>query len=174
LSAGVNHDGTISLGDLDVWTFEANEGNNIVVRMQELTGGSFSPSLRLYGPIGQVLSTHTHATLAQVSFTAPDSGIYVIVASSGSLGYTGTYQITATGLPAQDVALRHVRQPGNTATINWPSSMLRDGWILQDNETLNPATWENVTGYHDNSLNVRILVVPEEGNRFFRLLPPQP
>src|SRR5439155_950791 len=52
MTNGVMHTGTIDVGDLDVWTFGANSGDAIVVRLGENvdTSGSFTPWVRLYGP----------------------------------------------------------------------------------------------------------------------------
>src|SRR2546423_390453 len=41
---------TIGTGDIDAWTFTANAGESIVVRMGETSAGSaLTPELRLYG-----------------------------------------------------------------------------------------------------------------------------
>jgi hypothetical protein len=100
LTKDASNVGSITIGDLDVWTFEANQGEKITLSMRELTGG-FSPYLLVYGPTGQLLTYQNHSSLAQVSFTAPDSGLFVVVATSGTLGGTGTYQLTNGGLPQQ-------------------------------------------------------------------------
>jgi hypothetical protein len=134
-----------------------------------VTGG-FSPYLLVYGPTGQLVASQTHSSLAQVSFTAPDSGLFVVVATSGTVSGTGTYQLTNSGLPVQGIPLRVARLAQGFLTINWPSALA--GYVLQENETLDPAGWRDVTALvTDNGLNGRVSV-PTGGNRFFRLRPP--
>jgi hypothetical protein len=170
---GLTKDGTdsgsITIGDLDVWTFEANQGDVITLSMKELTGG-FSPYLLVYGPTGELLAYQNHASQAQVSFTAPDSGLFVVVATSGTLGGTGTYQLTNGGLPVQGIPLRVARLAQGFLTVNWPSALA--GYVLQESPTLDPANWQDITvPVGDNGLNARISA-PTEGNLFFRLRPP--
>ena len=171
-------EGAITIADLDMWTFEADRGNAITLRLQELTGGgSFSPRLRLYDPTGQLLATHSHATIAQIAFTAADSGVFVVVADNGTLGGTGTYELTAAGLPEQGRQLRFALQRDNqqneALTVTWPSALA--GYVLQWTATLeDPDTWEDIAAVTDNGLNVRITIPVEPGNRFFRIRPKHP
>ena len=169
LTRGGTNAAAITIGDLDPWTFEANQGDKITLSMRELTGG-FYPYLQVYGPTGQLVASQNHSSLAQVSFTAPDSGLFVVVATSGTLGYTGTYQLANSGLPVQGIPLRVALLAQGFLTINWPSALA--GYVLQENETLDPAGWRNVTALvGDYGLNARVSV-PMVGNRFFRLRPP--
>src|SRR5262249_22012526 len=39
LADGVDQDGTIALGDLDLWSFSASTGDHITLQLTELTGG---------------------------------------------------------------------------------------------------------------------------------------
>ena len=59
LTNGWTHGGTSDVGDLDVWTVEANVGESIVVRMGELTNVVFAPQLRIYRPDGTLEDTTT-------------------------------------------------------------------------------------------------------------------
>ena len=99
--------GTISDGDLDAWTFDATNGDNVVVRVGILTSqGFFDPWLRLYGPDGTLLGSEDSGVgvAAEIALTATNSGTFtVIVADGGYTGFggTGTYQ------------LNYVKVPGN-------------------------------------------------------------
>src|ERR1700690_4351986 len=53
LTNGANATGTITLGDQDMWSFTANKGDSINVRL----GSTFAGSLELYGPTGALLGT---------------------------------------------------------------------------------------------------------------------
>ena len=54
---GTTYLGTIETGDIDAWTFTANAGESIVVRMGEVTSSTLTPQLRLYGPDGVLLDS---------------------------------------------------------------------------------------------------------------------
>ena len=57
LANGANATGTITLGDLDMWTFTANTGDNISLRLGTT---NFDAWLQLYGPDGALLVSGTH------------------------------------------------------------------------------------------------------------------
>src|SRR4030095_225431 len=96
------HTGTISTGDLDVFTFVACDGDGIVLQVSELTdGGNFEPTMRLYAPNGTLLNTVSRLTSAQINRTAPSLGTYTLVVgddTSGNTSGTGTYQLTGRGV----------------------------------------------------------------------------
>ena len=95
------YQGTIDVGDLDVWTFTACISNVIVVRMEELVANStLIPWIRLYGRDGTLLSSNFNASTAQISVRAPFSGSYTLVVGDGTVGFagSGTYRLTVNGL----------------------------------------------------------------------------
>jgi len=98
MTNGLMHTGIIDVGDLDVWYFTANSGENIVVRMGEtVTPSTLSPWLRLYGPNGALLSSVADgATSAEVFARATNSGTFIVVAADFSAGYSGSgaYRLT--------------------------------------------------------------------------------
>jgi hypothetical protein len=90
---GTTYLGTIDTGDVDAWTFTANAGESIVVRMGEVTSSTLTHSLRLYGPDGVLLDSITSGAFvaaAEVSTRATNSGTFLVVASDYSSGWTGT------------------------------------------------------------------------------------
>jgi len=175
LSRDNGRDGAIAPADMDVWTFEADQGNSLTVSVLELTGvDSFSPRLQIYDPSGLLVATHAHPTLARTSFAVRDSGIFTVVIDSGILDGSGTYRVAATGLPEQGKQLRvsrHRQNQEETVTVNWPSALA--GAVLQQNSVLATNGWEDVgVIVSDSGLNARITVpVETEGRRFFRLKP---
>ena len=97
LTNGVMHIGTIDVGDLDVWTFNANSGDAITAEMGETVGGStLTPVLWLYGPDGRLLNSDSGLAAAQVLFRATNSGSFTLVAGDFSSGYAGSggYRLT--------------------------------------------------------------------------------
>src|SRR5438477_183586 len=75
LTNGGNHDGTIGLGDLDICTFSANAGDNIILSVGEMTNTSanFQPQLRLFGPDGSLLDPAFGNTSAEITWLATNS-----------------------------------------------------------------------------------------------------
>jgi uncharacterized repeat protein (TIGR01451 family) len=119
LTNGVFYTGTLTNGDLDVWSFCAKAGDDVSVQVTELSGSTyFDPWIRLYGPDGKLLGSSAGSATAQVTNRAAIAGSYLVIVSDGDLnlntsdtiGDTGTYQLTATGTgncdtPALDCSL---------------------------------------------------------------------
>ena len=58
MTNGAMYAGTISSGDLDAWSFTANAGDSVVVRVGTLmNANNFNPWLRVYGPDGTLLGS---------------------------------------------------------------------------------------------------------------------
>ena len=83
MTNGGNHAGTITLGDLDMWSFTANAGYNIVLRLGAV---GFYGNLELYGPNGALLKTSATFYDAELDYTATNSGTF---ATSPSLSVSG-------------------------------------------------------------------------------------
>src|SRR5437870_3957877 len=102
MTDGVNQAGAIYLGDLDMWSFTATQGQVITLSMSEaapVTAG-FQPWIRLVSPTGVLLGNSIGASAAQITVTAPTTGAYtVIVGTNDGFGRnndTGSYQLTLT------------------------------------------------------------------------------
>jgi hypothetical protein len=97
LTNGVMHTGIVSVGDLDLWTFSANRGDALVVRLGEITDtNTFTPWLRLYSPDGTPLDSGFGAVAAEVAVTATNSGTFLVVVGDGNsaLSGSGSYRLT--------------------------------------------------------------------------------
>lgn len=97
LTNGAVNVGAISTGDLDLWTFNACDGDGIVLQITNTSGGGFTPELRLYAPDGSLLNTVSSATAAQISRIAPALGSYTLIVGDSTTG-AGTYQLTGLGV----------------------------------------------------------------------------
>jgi len=86
---GTTYLATIDTGDIDAWTFTANAGESIVVRMGETTT-SLTPQLRLYGPDGMLLDSTFSGAATEVSARATNSGTFLVVAGDLTAGWSGT------------------------------------------------------------------------------------
>lgn len=95
LANGGNHRGKIPPGDMDLWTFEAVEGENITLSVAEASEGAndprFWPFIRLLSPEGVLLGGHLpHDLTGYLNVTVPASGTYfVIVAADAAQAYNG-------------------------------------------------------------------------------------
>ena len=107
LTNGFTHTGNIDVGDMDVWTFSANAGDNLTLRLGELTAGSsFTPGLWIYGPNGAQLDFYGSSAVAgEVGVRATNSGTFTVAVADFNAGasYAGTggYRLTLakTGSP---------------------------------------------------------------------------
>jgi hypothetical protein len=100
---GASHTGEITLGDMDIWTFSANAGDDITASVGEVEPtNAFSPWIVLFGPTGATLGDGATSTAAQINnVSAPVTGTYVIIV----LAYytvpagTGNYVLTVARTP---------------------------------------------------------------------------
>jgi hypothetical protein len=97
LTNGANATGTITLGRQDLWSFTANKGDSINVRLGS-TG--FYGNLQLYGPNGALLNTVAREYTDQaIAYTATNSGTFTVLVSSYLSGGTGTYVLNLSQIP---------------------------------------------------------------------------
>ena len=97
MATGGNYGGTLTLGDQDMWSFTANAGDNIVLR---LGSSGFQGNLNLYGPNGALLKTAGgNDTDWELAYTATNSGTFGVLASSYYQGGTGTYVLHLARFP---------------------------------------------------------------------------
>lgn len=96
MTVGVNHAGTQSLGDQDLWTFNASTGDYIVLAIGEVTGSTdYTPWIRLIAPNGQLVGNAWNAAAAQIPLAAPQTGTYTVVVNTADSGNdaTGDYRL---------------------------------------------------------------------------------
>ncbi|MDF7801598.1 pre-peptidase C-terminal domain-containing protein [Pontiellaceae bacterium B1224] len=95
LTNGANHVGTTDLGDVDLWTFSADEGDSIMLRVGEVSTElvSFSPWILLYGPDGSFITHSTSSTDTLISHSATAGGVYTLVIENYIAGGAGTYNL---------------------------------------------------------------------------------
>ena len=104
LANAAMHTGTITTGDLDVWTFTANAGERIAVHIGEITDtADFRPWIRLWAPNGTILGDTAGVSAAVINgAAAPVTGTYFVLVSSFDSGFdgTGTYRLSVAHTPA--------------------------------------------------------------------------
>ena len=98
MTNGGNYDGTITLGDLDLYTFTANTGDSINLRLGTT---NFAGNLQLYGPNGALLEAVGAYPVKDdlIAYTATNSGTFTVLVSDGYAGETGTYALHLAQVP---------------------------------------------------------------------------
>ena len=105
INGGVISD-QIDLGDLDSYTFEANAGESVQIRVADTSDGPLSPWVFLYGPDGSLLTSSSGSTVAEIRCPTLACGIaatgtYSVVVADATQGraQTGSYNIHFVRLP---------------------------------------------------------------------------
>jgi hypothetical protein len=151
LTNGFTHPGTLLVSEQETWSFTANSGDGILIKLGEaVVGSSLYPRLRLYSPGSVLLSEHVSATAAEVTVRATNSGTFTVVianadsiAPGGNGGYrltlakTGTAVFVASfdeGGPMTNSAV-YVATNGNAGLDLWTfNACPGDGLVLQITE----------------------------------------
>ena len=96
ISSGQNVRGTISAGSIDSWTFNAITGQQIWVTASEVgTNSGIVPRVDVFGPGGTDLIANGNDVFAEVFFTAPSNGTYMILVHQNfQSDLTGNYVLT--------------------------------------------------------------------------------
>jgi hypothetical protein len=100
LTNGAANPGVISRGDLDMWSFEANAGDTILLRMG---APAFRPYFQIYGPGGALLETGAGGGSgdldAYISIKATNSGAFTVIAQSYYMNNNGPYELHLARVP---------------------------------------------------------------------------
>lgn len=100
MTNGVQNNGVLSLGDLQMWSFNGSAGNSIQLRMGAT---NYSPRIDLYGPDGALLTNAftANGTFRDASLATrlTNSGTFTVVVSSYYLNVFGGYSLTLAQVP---------------------------------------------------------------------------
>lgn len=106
LANGLPSEGTITIGDLDIWTIEANQGDTITIRLGETDNGTgFTPLLALIAPNGELLDSNGNTVSGWATAIAPTTGTYFVSVSDRDTGSgnenddTGSYRLEPIVIP---------------------------------------------------------------------------
>src|SRR5262245_16727395 len=102
MTNGANHTGSISVGDLDGWTFTATQDDFITVSIGETLQSQidplFVPWIRLIGPTGVLIGSSLGNLAAQIAVNAPLTGLYTVIVSDSAINrepsHASTYVLT--------------------------------------------------------------------------------
>ncbi len=157
LTNGVAHIGNMPLGDLDLWNFTANSGDNLVVKVGQITEtNNFAAIIRLYGPDGALLASNWAGSAAEVAVRATNSGTFLVVIANYpyySGAASGTYLLTLakTGSPI-------VISPGEEG------GSLTNGWAHTGFLQLGDLDLWNFSATAGQNLIVRVGQIAETNN----------
>jgi hypothetical protein len=173
MTNGGSSTGTITLGDLDMWTFTACIGDLINL---ELKTTNFYGSLRLFGPNGALLKTVGSYPVRDdlIAYTATNCGTFTVLVSDVYGGETGTYGLTANGR-YNELKLCLPVISGTNLTLNGVGGTNNAGFVLYS--TTNIATpwalWTPVLTNHFDQfgvLNYKNGYNPAQPQKYFRFV----
>jgi hypothetical protein len=97
LTDRVTATGTIDLGDIDSFTLYAAAGKTARIAVVDTASGPLFPTVRLYGPAGNLITSASGATTASIQHRVVDTGVHTLVVTDGTsaANRTGPYSITA-------------------------------------------------------------------------------
>jgi hypothetical protein len=136
LVAGITNDGSIAVGDMDLWRFVASKSNIVVLRCEELSGGSsFNPRMRLFGITGNPLATNVNSTIATITNSISTNGTYTLLVDGGNLGNAGTYRLTIGGI-TNELRLSVTNPLGGSFTLGAQKGAANSQFILYSTTNL--------------------------------------
>lgn len=140
----------------DRYSFQGTAGQRLTITMTRSGGGTLAPYVYLIGPAGYVLSQNgsgnsSSAISVSGAFTLPDTGKYLIEATSLLTGETGSYTVNVT-LEGCTLSVsptsQHFPAGGGNGTINVTATGSSCGTSYEFINSPNTASWlsPQVTG----------------------------
>ncbi len=112
---------TIDLGDLDSYTFTANVGESVEIRVADTSNNDFAPGITLYGPSGNELRGTSSPSVATIHYHGfAVSGTYTVVVTdrSNGLDATGNYNLYFVHMPGANEGGTLINGGIRTGTID--------------------------------------------------------
>jgi hypothetical protein len=162
--------GTITLGDLDIWTFTACTGDSINL---QLNTTNFDGWLQLFGLNGGLLKATGGSTVSSIAYTATNCGTFTVLVSSWFSGGTGTYGLAVNEL-SDGLKLCFPTVSGGTGNIAGVGGPSNATYVVFTHTNANAAfaQWTPIrTNQFDSYgvFNYTNAYNPAEPRRFFRL-----
>jgi len=103
LVSGQSTSASITVGDLDAYTFTLAAGGSAVIRANEIGSTAFAPLLDVFGPTGALVGSNTGAASAIVTLTnVTAAGTYTIIVHDSGDDAVGQYALAIDATPAAD------------------------------------------------------------------------
>ena len=127
----------IDEGELDSYTFTAQAGEGVALRVTDITGGPLLPGFIVYDPTGAAVDNAQGEDVAGIIFTTQVSGTFTLVVydASDGMASTGPYNLYFTLAPGADKG--GALSPGGVV-----SGQIAEGEI--DSYTLDAQTGDKV------------------------------
>ena len=96
--SGQTRNGSVGLGDIDVFTFYATAGDTIRAALGDRSNSNFTPQIELYAPNGTRLTWDFDGVATDISaLSIAQSGEYTLVVTDYGSNDAGTYNLTLSG-----------------------------------------------------------------------------
>ncbi|MBI3849792.1 MAG: hypothetical protein HY298_05810 [Verrucomicrobia bacterium] len=182
LADAVNSLGTISLGDMDLWSFNACQGDGITLQRTQLSAtNGFAAWMRVYDPNGVLIYNGATGGVDEYAFTAANNGTFAVLVADGGGGSsgptgTGTYQLTGLGVSTGLILCKPVIS-GTNLFLSGAGGMTASNFVLltATNIVTPLAAWTPIRTNQFDQLGVFSFTNffdVSEPERFFRLLLP--
>ena len=102
MTNGANHTGSLTVGDLDLWSFNATLGDALTIGLGEVTGDpDYAAWIRVIAPDGAVIANTANVAAAQIQVPASSTGTYTVIVATNDPGLdaTGDYSLTMANAP---------------------------------------------------------------------------
>ena len=80
--------------EADTYTFSGNSGDQVIIKINEISGTNFYPEIRLYSSSGTELSSNWGNDNAEITYTLPENGVYAVLAMEYQDIHSGSYEIS--------------------------------------------------------------------------------
>jgi hypothetical protein len=88
--------GAIDLGDIDSYTFSANIGETVNLRIADTGKNNFYPLIALYGPNGAYIDSGHGYDVGAIAYTVKTKGVHTVLVSDGTSdkSQSGNYKLS--------------------------------------------------------------------------------
>ena len=167
LTNGASHLGTITAGDVDLWTTTAHAGDRITLQLSKTTGGAtFTPQLELFGPDGTRLAQDSGSLASRVDIQAAADGTYTVQVSALTPDGAGNYQLQLVQTPGT------LTVPSGDEGGPWPTLPTKMEQLPSETWTPGLSARASVTISHCNSPRSRAApVLPRNSSSLAQMGP---
>ena len=161
---GNSKEGNITIGDIDIWQFSAQQNEPVWLQLGELSGSGFNPHLTVYDESGAKVTSDTGSHSAGVFFKAPTSGTYRAIIREADTDSSGSYRlhlasgIDAFTIPADDEGGSVINGSNEEGNIT-----LGDIDIWQFSVEQNTPVWLQLGELSGSGFNPHLTVYDESG-----------
>ena len=139
--------GAIDLGDIDSYTFSANIGETVNLRIADTGKNNFYPLIALYGPTGTYIDSGHGYDVGAIAYTVKTKGVHTVLVSDGTSdkSQSGNYKLSLLKIGGESgepesvqpiVAPDPLSEPIRAQEVAPKEAMMQPVW--------NGGTWQTV------------------------------